>query len=275
MVNVGFGEYVPIGEDVTRWVARVIFLDKIRDCAPEVLEYLDKNLFPLLIEGRLNDLGEIELDQLWGTLKTLKPEEMMEIVNRPHFYPSYSIDEKIEWISICRELKEWQSQFHLDHFPWILERAFFTLKKWSSVHEDRLKRRWHYGRVHFPEPDAQPFTIAIRGYEPSSMLKSKFVKNAKSAFEKALADHISAAEKNLEESGNYTKTKKKHSEDHFEWLVRLQVQKWTLKKIRSHYHLNSEQTVSKGIRGAENLLGVKTQRQGGKNRSTFIVRGKS
>jgi len=270
MLNFGFGEYEPRDKGHSQHIARSILLDRIAACAPEVLDDLRQTAYGLFIEGGLDEWNGPNLRALWNDLEYFCTTPDADKFPASFRYSTGSATAQT-WQALYFEIEDWQTRHHLEPFPWIRERAFFTVSKWFFP----IRNEWSYETVCFTEFNLPDLNLIIPGWEPVSTTKTQFITMARDRFAKALTDYIATAEAEVERSGEYVKTTDKNGNSHFEWLVRFQIQEWTLEKIMGDYKVNSAQTVSKGIQEAKKLLGVKSDGRSARNKSTFSPTRKS
>ncbi|WP_171644243.1 hypothetical protein [Paenibacillus phytorum] len=97
-----------------------------------------------------------------------------------------------------------------------------------------------------------------KGWDPRKVPWKEFEEQMDDWFVKYKMMYRDRTENLLEQQG-YIKSKEKRNLEHFEWLVRFQVQCWSLKEIADYYseesnEILSEDTISRGIKSTAELI---------------------
>ncbi|MCH5460943.1 hypothetical protein [Bacillus cereus] len=98
------------------------------------------------------------------------------------------------------------------------------------------------------------------GWDPRMYSWSEFEKKLDLAYKKYKELYRERTENFMKENG-YVEGKEKRNMDHFDWLVRYQIQEWNTKEIADYYSTNkkviSEDTISKALHNTASLVGFK------------------
>jgi hypothetical protein len=95
------------------------------------------------------------------------------------------------------------------------------------------------------------------GWDPRAQSWTEFEEEMDKKFTIYKKLYKEATQRFMTDNG-YVKTKEKRNYNHFMWLMRYQVQYWTLKKIAEEYssenEILNELTISKGIKSAADIV---------------------
>lgn len=101
------------------------------------------------------------------------------------------------------------------------------------------------------------------GWDPRMYTWNEFEKKLDAAFEKYKKLYRARTENFMRENG-YVEGKEKRNLEHFDWLVRYQIQGWGIGEIADYYSANgkiiTEDTISKALRNTANLVGFQLNR---------------
>lgn len=95
------------------------------------------------------------------------------------------------------------------------------------------------------------------GWDPRMDTWSEFEENIDALYKKYKELYKARTESYMEEQG-YIEGKQKRNKNHFEWLVRYQIQEWSIKEIADHYSkentILAEDTIKKALISTAKLL---------------------
>jgi hypothetical protein len=197
--------------------ARMYFLDTINDIAPEVAEGL------------------------------------LHVFTEPNREPEKDHNLKAS-------LTRWAQSFNLNE-PWVLEAAVHTMMRWNKVFTsddyntriysvmfpklvtDTKKREFEELTATYPRYKT---SFTTRAWNPLKESEEAFLTRAKDDFEAYISAYTAHIKNSLRKRG-WQPVPKLRKIEHFEWLVRYQVQGWSHAKIAEHYQLASNDVVSKAL----------------------------
>jgi hypothetical protein len=219
-MRAGLGEFFEPGSDAEpTWVARQWFLAAVERLAPEVLDGLRHDVLPVyrdVNEGAGSHEAVIEADD---------ETPWLEIVQEPRY---------AAWAPLIDALVKWAQPYHLDA-NWIIYRALLTLQHWG---ESGQVSGWQ----HAPRSGSLPLLEGELHYQfrhlawvPLMWTRSHYEGMVRKAFEQHLTAYLdnletAAIERGLKRTPEW-RTRDQSPGRHFEWLVRWQVQRWTLQQI--------------------------------------------
>lgn len=103
------------------------------------------------------------------------------------------------------------------------------------------------------------------GWDPRNDTWGEFEKKLDAAYKKYKELYRERTEAHLERKG-YVEGKEKRNKEHFEWLVRYQIQNWTVKEIADYYSKDdkilSEDTIKKALSNTASMVGLQLRKHG-------------
>jgi hypothetical protein len=265
------------GADLSAHAGRVKFLGTIAELAPEVRGSLRDKVGPYYITA-LRETRPLRVRR-WQARQA-----EWELWRWERGEWDFDADEVPGTVSRLRDRAlEWGGKWHL-HDPWILDAAFRTLRALEhcptfdeymppyfmdlrdpSSHKPRdltelLEQNageLFEGRLvgaerplSFQHPEWYPFWKSRTAYE----------EQARKAFDEALRRHLDAREESAEQAGFMRSPEKRgqfeaQALQHFEWLVRYQLQGRSRAEIADEYN-RARTSVSDALRNTANLIGL-------------------
>jgi hypothetical protein len=265
------GEYADEGREL--FTARRLLLEAIEQHVPTFLLQLEE-LYPQYVAL----IGEPRRDP--------PPEQVAQATERLNF-PDFGrllaeepganppLDSDPEWTfekwsrscdraeRFAQLLRGWAQRFHLEA-DWVLEFGIRTLQYWHMFPWRRVQKDVNGVLNSMCKPliiNERPFTVR---WDPEletwRSFHTRALKGLK-AYEESL--------RNVAEEQGATRSRRRVSFEHFEWLALYQSRGWSLERIRASAPMAGDKTtISKGISSAADLAGIKVRPKASKLKSS-------
>ena len=240
--------------------ARFLFLEAIQAKAPEVLQVLRDEIYPLAKATAARAPYGANLLLL----------DAHTVRSSPHF------------ADLAAALWGWLDDFGLDA-DWMFKVAVGTLNLWAFSERDLAdgdeellaELEWDFQPLTYQPvipSELRRFVFTHGGWDATARLRSEFEAEVRADFEEALNDYLSTMEERLGRIPGLQKTTEKRVPEHFEWLVLRQCRGWTYRNIAEEYGRGSwivdnhrkryrgENAVKAGITVAARDVGLELRR---------------
>ncbi|NHN33158.1 hypothetical protein [Paenibacillus agricola] len=202
------------------------------------------------------------LEQYWSTFRNKPYEEVISLIDSLYLEDDLDEDVLTETLGHTNKLR---NSFFDDALPFVfapndLSISLLKSKETTLYHFEEILnfdsnktniiKRMAAGE-NFENYEPHDW-FSGKGWDPRSETWKDFENQLDEWFSAYKRMYRERSEKLLENNG-YVKSKEKRSLEHFKWLVRYQIQNWTLKEITDHYSEESddilnEDTIWKGIK---------------------------
>jgi hypothetical protein len=256
------GEYADEGREL--FTAQRLLLEAVEQHVPTFLSQLEK-LYPqyvVLIGEPTRDPPPEQVAQAtegldfpdFGRLLAEEPGENPPLDSDPEWTFE-------KWSRSCDpanqfgpHLRGWAARFHLEA-DWVLDFGFRTLRYWHTFPWRRVQKDVNGVLNSMCKPliiNERPFTVR---WDPELETRRSFHARAL----KGLEAYEESLRKVSEEHG-VSRSRRKVSFKHFEWLALYQCRGWSLERICASAPMAGDKTtISKGISSAADLAGIKVR----------------
>lgn len=264
MPRIGAEYYWPDDEDsqVTT-TARLVFLARVEDVAPEVVDHLREKVLPLYQEARDNGMtwprraSWERSPSFWRRLPKVA-ERHPDERGYQALMPLYDV------------LTSWADTYHLTD-EWLLEDALHTLYAWTEWPRllEVVPERFHPGGAGSMVPEMDPPTLEVGPWDPTIETWAGFQDRARETFERWLRDYRTAGDAWADDLGLESAPEKRPRKGdplalHWEWVARYQCQGWSYAQIAEHYDKGTKnpsghsgaRNVSRTVRDLADLMGL-------------------
>jgi hypothetical protein len=255
------GELRDVGErDLTKARGRELFLATVSDLVPDVLGSLRAEVLPAY-KSTVAETRPPPVRQY----RSVPPRVQIADWERWRWERGeWKFDEAAvpESVSRLRERAlKWAKGWNLSD-AWILDAVFRTLAVLVTHPSFEGFRPPHFFDL---AERAPPFTFQHSGWQPHWKSRASFLGELREDFELAARKYMKAREEEATRRGFEPAPMKKaqlgaNALQHFEWLVRFQVEGWTHERIKDEYG-RSRSSVTTAIRETANLIGLTRRKQ--------------
>lgn len=201
--------------------------------------------------------------------------EFLQSINHPiHSAPlQWSITDSIYFEDEASDINNKDKMiFNEKSFPFVFTPVFFNIPELTLLPNEPQANDYEQIYVSYHSDVNRALkgeTENIQGYslghswDPRNNTWSEFEKGIDEAYKKYKELYRARTESIMKQQG-YIEGKEKRSKEHFEWLVRYQIQKWTIKEIADHYSkdrkIYTEDAIKKALISTSKITQIKLRK---------------
>lgn len=277
-------DFIPGGEE-SRRVFQAAFLDAVSRLVPQVVASLRGEVLPvyLRLEALAAEVMDANVaDSVCRQYTVAGASPVIGVLNGSNFQSSGGLNRLIiswstlravnaekgiypDFLPLRVAMEEWAAKFNMAEQRFFLDSGMDTLRLWAQIvppeEGDGLAIR---GRAWFPPVSSEErrFELQHDGWQADSEPLSYFADRLEKEFREKLDAYKSRITKLMEERG-WEKVPSFYRPEFIEWLALFQCGNQTQKQIESRVGWGREiTTVSKGIRKAAQLVGIRLRTSG-------------
>ncbi|HBT48963.1 MAG: hypothetical protein XD49_1895 [Caldanaerobacter subterraneus] len=260
---------------ISKFEARTLLLDLIKEKVPEVLESLYNDVYPEYKRLR-NEIEEAKTSSdkwrerykrygdrviiAWNEKQIRDSVKNWDDIGVDFFYP--------DLVPLKEKLEKWAMQYNI-RYNWIFEKALDTLDKWYQFPTLKKRKEWSYGGIAFWSIQLPYFEFTEKfTWDIFFETEGNFKERVREKFEECLERYVEECKKIAKEKGlKKAKIKRRRSSNdptlHFKWFIDYRILGKDFGEIAEEFQNQdpqgkveiSEDAIRKSVKEVEELLG--------------------